>query len=136
MPEHPLSAQIGNRVSLTGHFDAPVVLEDVRPLGVNGSAGYECRIRLPGGGLEETVISPRALGHRTIDYAKQDEVRERVWQQRWDLFPEPRVDNGPSGIRQSQFGERRVRATEGARVDRRRGGCRVTPEAASRGLAA
>ena len=38
MAEHSLSAHIGNRVSLTGHFDAPVVLEDVRPLGVNGSA--------------------------------------------------------------------------------------------------
>ena len=44
-------------MSLTGHFDVPVVLEDVRPLGTDGSAGYECRVRLPGGGLEEAVIS-------------------------------------------------------------------------------
>ena len=58
MVEHPLAAQIGNRVSLTGHFDVPVVLEDVRPLGANGSAGYECRVRLPDGALEEAVISP------------------------------------------------------------------------------
>ena len=58
MAEHPLAAQIGNRVSLTGHFDVPVVLDDVRPLGVNGSAGYECRVRLPDGALEEAVISP------------------------------------------------------------------------------
>ena len=58
MADHPLSAQVGNRVSLAGHFDAPVVLEDVRPLGANGSAGYECRVRLPSGVLEETVISP------------------------------------------------------------------------------
>ena len=58
MAEYTFSAQIGNRVSLPGHFDTPVVLEDVRPLGANGSAGYECRVRLPGGELEETVISP------------------------------------------------------------------------------
>ena len=58
MVEHPLAARIGNRVSLTGHFDVPVVLEDVRPLGANGSAGYECRVRLPNGALEEAVITP------------------------------------------------------------------------------
>ena len=58
MVEHSLSEHIGNRVSLTGHFDEPVVLEDVRPLGANGSAGYECRVRLPDGALEEAVISP------------------------------------------------------------------------------
>ncbi len=45
MVKHPLAAWIGNRVSLTGHFDVPVVLEDVRPLGANGFAGYECRVR-------------------------------------------------------------------------------------------
>ena len=58
MAEHPLAARIGNRVSLTGHFDVPVVLEDVRPLGASGSAGYECRVRLPDGTLEEAVIAP------------------------------------------------------------------------------
>ena len=58
MSEHPFSAQIGNRVSLTGHFDVPVVVEDLRPLGANGSAGFECRVRLPNGELEEAVISP------------------------------------------------------------------------------
>ena len=58
MAEHSLSEQIGNRVALTGHFDVPVILEDVRPLGANGSAGYECRVRLPDGALEEAVISP------------------------------------------------------------------------------
>ena len=58
MAEHALSAHIGRRVSLTGHFDVPVVLEDVRPLGAQGSAGYECRVRLPDGALEEAVISP------------------------------------------------------------------------------
>ncbi len=56
-PGGPPSARIGSRVSLPGHFDAPVLLEDVRPLGANGSAGYECRVRLSDGALEEAVIS-------------------------------------------------------------------------------
>src|SRR5581483_1036188 len=34
------------------------LLEDVRALGRDGSAGYECRVRLPDGTLEEAVISP------------------------------------------------------------------------------
>ncbi len=58
MANHPLSARIGNRLSFTGHFDTPVLLEDVRPLGTNGSGGYECRVRLSNGALEEAVISP------------------------------------------------------------------------------
>ena len=58
MIENPLTAKIGTQVSLTGHFDVPVRLEDARPLGVNGSAGFECRVRLPDGTLEEAVISP------------------------------------------------------------------------------
>ena len=57
MDEAHLSAQIGHRVSLPGHFDIPVILEDVRPLGADGSTGYECRVRLPDGALEEAVIS-------------------------------------------------------------------------------
>jgi len=44
---------IGQTIKLPGHFDTPVVLEEVRPLG----AGFECRVRLPDGGLEEMVIS-------------------------------------------------------------------------------
>lgn len=44
---------IGKSVSLPGHFDTPVVLEEVRPLG----SGSECRVRLPDGTLEEVVIS-------------------------------------------------------------------------------
>ena len=58
MAENPLIAQIGTQISLLGHFDVPVNLEDARPLGVNGSAGFECRVRLPDGTLEEAVISP------------------------------------------------------------------------------
>ena len=42
---------------LCGHFDVPVVLEDVRPLRADASTGYECRVRLPDGSLEEAVIS-------------------------------------------------------------------------------
>ena len=57
MAEQPLSARIGNRVDLTGHFDVPVEMEDVRPLGAGGSAGFECRVRLADGTLEEAVIS-------------------------------------------------------------------------------
>ena len=58
MAENRLSAQVGHRISLLGHFDVPVILEDARPLGTDGSAGYECRVRLPDGALEEAVISP------------------------------------------------------------------------------
>ena len=57
MSESHLSEQVGHRISLQGHFDVPVILEDVRPLGTDGQAGYECRIRLPDGELEEVVIS-------------------------------------------------------------------------------
>ena len=52
-----LTSQIGQRILLPGHFDVPVVLEDARPLGSDDSAGYECRVRLPDGSLEEAVIS-------------------------------------------------------------------------------
>ncbi len=44
---------IGQRVHLPGHFPECVVLEAVRPLG----KGYECRVRLHDGTLEEVVIS-------------------------------------------------------------------------------
>src|SRR5216683_4100187 len=44
---------IGQKVMLPGHFDQPVTLEGVRPLG----RGLECRVRLPDGSLDETVIS-------------------------------------------------------------------------------
>ena len=57
MAETRLAALVGRLISLPGHFDVPVTLEDVRPLGADGSAGYECRVRLPDGALEEAVIS-------------------------------------------------------------------------------
>ena len=46
---------IGKLISLPGHFDVPVVLESARPLG----KGFECRVRLPDGTLDEAVISAR-----------------------------------------------------------------------------
>ena len=53
MADSPAPLPIGQHVSLPGHFDEPVVLEEVRALG----NGYECRLRLPDGSLDEAVIS-------------------------------------------------------------------------------
>ena len=44
---------IGQQVSIPGHFDTPVTLEAARPLG----KGFECRVRLPDGSLDEAVIT-------------------------------------------------------------------------------
>jgi hypothetical protein len=49
----PLNLPIGQQVTLPGHLSCPVLLEDARPL----SAGYECRVRLPDGSLDDAVIS-------------------------------------------------------------------------------
>jgi SNF2 family DNA or RNA helicase len=57
MSTNLLKSYIGQRIILPSHFDVPVILEDARPLGPDDSAGYECRIRLPDGSLEEDVIS-------------------------------------------------------------------------------
>jgi len=57
MSENRLATHIGRSISLPGHFDVPVILEDARLLGSDGSGGYECRVRLPNGVLEEVVIS-------------------------------------------------------------------------------
>jgi len=53
MTDLDLAPVVGKQVTLPGHFDEPVILEDARPLG----GGYECRVRLPDGSLEEAVIS-------------------------------------------------------------------------------
>ena len=53
MADGSLTLPVGQHVLLRGHFDSPVLLEAARPLG----EGYECRVRLPGGTLEEAVIS-------------------------------------------------------------------------------
>jgi superfamily II DNA or RNA helicase len=58
MADHRLTAVIGRQISLPGHFDEPVTLEDARPLGPDGASGFECRVRLRTGSLEETVITP------------------------------------------------------------------------------
>ena len=53
MTEDNLVLPIGRQVTIPGHFSVPVVLEDARPLG----AGYECRVRLPDGTLDEAILS-------------------------------------------------------------------------------
>jgi SNF2 family DNA or RNA helicase len=57
MDDSLLKTRIGHRIPLPGHFDVPVILEDARLLGHNDASGYECRVRLPDGALEEVVIS-------------------------------------------------------------------------------
>jgi hypothetical protein len=51
MADAQLTLPIGQRITLPGHFDVPVTLEDARPVGT----GYECRVRLPDGSLDEAV---------------------------------------------------------------------------------
>jgi outer membrane protein assembly factor BamB len=53
MGDSTTSLPIGQQVSLPGHFNVSVVLEAARPL----ARGFECRLRLPDGTLEEAVIS-------------------------------------------------------------------------------
>ena len=55
MPAHQSEFEfpIGQRISLPGHFPEPVVLEAVRPVG----SSYECRVRLPDGTPDETILS-------------------------------------------------------------------------------
>ena len=53
MSEALTTLPIGQQVSLPGHFDVRVTLESARPL----AKGFECRVRMPDGTLEEAVIS-------------------------------------------------------------------------------
>jgi superfamily II DNA or RNA helicase len=57
---------IGQRVRIDGHFAELVTLEAVRALG----AGYECRVRLPDGTSNETILSveeaARLLGDAAV----------------------------------------------------------------------
>ena len=48
-----LLLNVGKRIEMPGHFAQPVVLEEIRSLG----SGYECRVRLSNGSLEETIIT-------------------------------------------------------------------------------
>lgn len=56
----------GCKVRLEGHFAEPVVVEDVRQVG----DGYEVRVRLPSGELEETVLSAEEFSRLTQDVAR------------------------------------------------------------------
>ncbi|MGD0816454.1 MAG: DUF1156 domain-containing protein [Verrucomicrobiota bacterium] len=58
-----INLPIGARIQLPGHFDAPVILEDARPL----PNGYECRVRLADGTLEEAVISKEEAAALSAD---------------------------------------------------------------------
>ena len=58
MREPGLNLPIGKQVSLPGHFDESVILEEARPLG----NGYACRVRLADGSLEEAAISLAEIG--------------------------------------------------------------------------
>jgi superfamily II DNA or RNA helicase len=53
MGETTTSLPLGQQISLPGHFDTLVVLEAARPL----AKGFECRVRLPDGTLDEAVIT-------------------------------------------------------------------------------
>ena len=53
MENESIALPLGKQVLLHGHFEAPVTLEHARALG----NGYECRVRLPDGSLEEAIIS-------------------------------------------------------------------------------
>jgi len=76
MPDDPIVDHIGRRIALAGHFDVAVTLEDARPLGPDGAGGYECRVRLPNGTLDEVVISPgEAAAITGVDMRRQDKTR-------------------------------------------------------------
>jgi superfamily II DNA or RNA helicase len=50
----PCVFPIGQKISLPGHFDEPVTLEGVREI----TGGFELRVRLAGGSLDEAILSP------------------------------------------------------------------------------
>ncbi len=52
---------IGQRTRLPGHFEEPVLIEAIRPLG----SGFELRVRRASGHLEETVLSESEFGALT-----------------------------------------------------------------------
>ena len=53
MTVDPSRLPVGQKITLPGHFDHAVTLEGVRPLG----KGFECRVRLASGTLDEAIIS-------------------------------------------------------------------------------
>ncbi len=68
------SAYVGQQIHLPGHFEVPVILEEVRSLGSHGSQGYECRVRLPDGTLEEAVISAEEAATIFAEATRETEV--------------------------------------------------------------
>jgi superfamily II DNA or RNA helicase len=71
MPEHAANLPVGCSVPLPGHFDTPVVLEEVRRIG----DGYECRVRLPDGTLDEVVISKEEAAALTARGTSPQSIR-------------------------------------------------------------
>ena len=57
---------LGQKIGLAGHFNEPMLLEAVRPLG----RGYECRVRLSIERLEETII-PQEESEALLGNSKQ-----------------------------------------------------------------
>jgi hypothetical protein len=63
MNDERVILQVGQQVSLSGHFDAPVMLGAARPL----AKGYGCRVRLPDGTLDEAVIAEQEAAALVAD---------------------------------------------------------------------
>ncbi len=57
MASGELNLPVGKRITLAGHFEGPVTLEAVRALSPDARDGFECRVRLADGRLEETILS-------------------------------------------------------------------------------
>ena len=77
---------IGQQVSLSGHFDVPVVLEGARPL----AKGFECRVRMPDGTLDEAVITQEeAAAHLIVKRQilnTQKELMDEVYRKALDTI--------------------------------------------------
>ena len=57
MASGELTLPVGQRITLAGHFEGLVTLEAVRVLSPDVRDGFECRVRLADGRLEETILS-------------------------------------------------------------------------------
>jgi hypothetical protein len=69
MMDDQLTQIVGQLIPLPGHFEGSVTLEGVRPL----ANGYECRVRLQDGTLEETIIS-KEEGVALLDNLVETEI--------------------------------------------------------------
>ena len=68
-----LTQLIGQRISLPNHFEGAVTLEGVRSL----NNGYECRVRLQDGTLEETIISQEEVA-TLLDSLPETEIAKSL----------------------------------------------------------